>query len=107
MAAHRCGGEAALFAAVSRGAVKRSVNAQGIEMFFFPEMELGREERVVTEESFSRKKQCTEAAYQKANAFMDNLGWEVGGESGVLALEVPPIVDTKTPSSAFYLKHFL
>lgn len=64
---------------MSRGAILTHQNSQGIEMFFFPKMVIGREEIVTETSKFSREKAATGEVWNSVKQDMSALDWADDG----------------------------
>ena len=76
VAEHRVGGAAALTRAVSRGAVHQ-LTQNGIEMFFFPEVEIGELTEAKDNKKIARGKHTTSEAYKLVENMITNMGWGI------------------------------
>ena len=75
-AAVKCGGVAGLLNAVKMQRVKKTVH-NGIEMYMFPRIQIGRREEHGMNKHTSRNKAITNSSYKVLSDSMAELGWVV------------------------------
>ncbi len=90
----QCGGEAALNAALSRGAVRVS-HHEGTELYFFPKVTSGCEKALVDKTRVKRAKETSNEAYDAVASLMDKMGWSIDTAPEDLQAHVASSADGK------------
>jgi hypothetical protein len=73
----KCGSEAGLTAAVSRGAIIKATNDKGIELYYFPEESFGETEKTSKKTETRKQKAISPEMYARLENELDKFGWRI------------------------------
>ena len=86
MAETRCGGKENLKQAILRGDVKEAQHGQHT-MFYFPEVKVGRIDKVASIQTASRSKATSMSAFEDMQEMVASLGWQIDSSPAALAVQ--------------------